>query len=69
LLEFCGFLPQAAEGQDKEELEALEEEAEVRLITVCRNITLGSGHVGLVPVCQSRRCSHVSFHFLCSFAG
>jgi hypothetical protein len=32
LLEFCGFLPQTAEGQDKKELEALDEEAEVRII-------------------------------------
>jgi hypothetical protein len=31
LLEFCGFLPLAEEGQDKKELEALEEEAEVRI--------------------------------------
>ena len=31
LLEFCGFLPLAEEGQDKKELEALEEEAEVRM--------------------------------------
>jgi hypothetical protein len=31
LLEFCGFLPLAEEGQDKKVLEALEEEAEVRI--------------------------------------
>lgn len=31
ILEFCGFLPTAVEGQDKKELEALEEEAEVRM--------------------------------------
>jgi hypothetical protein len=31
LHEFCGFLPKAAEGQDKKELEVLEEEAEVRM--------------------------------------
>jgi hypothetical protein len=36
LHEFCGFLPLAAEGQDKKELELLEEEAEVRMSMVWR---------------------------------
>jgi hypothetical protein len=31
LFDFCGFLPLAEEGQDKKELEALDEEAEVRM--------------------------------------
>jgi outer membrane biosynthesis protein TonB len=59
LLEFCGFLPLAEEGQDKKELEALEEEAEVRIEYS------GSGSWWIrVPACQSGRSLSRCLHFI-----
>jgi hypothetical protein len=68
LLDFCGFLPKKAEGQDKEELEALEEEAEVCMSMAGYLRRAFRVHGEFIPAWQSRQSfSRVFIHFFILF--